>query len=238
MPPRSKSSLAVFAGGAALAAVMAVSLTAPAWSGGAAIDRPVKAPPPAFAPSASTAKEETAVLAGGCFWGMQGVFEHVRGVHRVVAGYAGGDKRSADYETVSTGTTGHAESVRVMFDPRQISYGQILQVYFSVATDPTQINRQYPDEGPQYRGDIFYLDGAQKAVAERYISQLDAAKVFRSRLATRLDAFSGFYPAESYHQDYLVHHPDAPYISAYDMPKLTALKQLFPALWRPTPVTT
>jgi peptide-methionine (S)-S-oxide reductase len=214
-----------------------LALTEPAWSDGWGVEKPTKAPPPAFAAPTGAAREETAVLAGGCFWGMQGVFEHVRGVRKVVAGYAGGDRRSADYETVSSGTTNHAESVKIVFDPQQISFGQILQIYFSVATDPTQVNRQFPDEGRQYRGEIFYQDAAQKSEAQQYISQLEAAKVFRSRIATRVDPFSGFYPAEGYHQDYLIHHPDAPYIATYDLPKLTALHSIFPAFWRATPVT-
>jgi peptide-methionine (S)-S-oxide reductase len=158
-------------------------------------------------------------------------------VRTVVAGYAGGDRRSADYETVSSGTTNHAESVKIVFDPKQISFGRILQIYFSVATDPTQVNKQFPDEGRQYRGEIFYLGSEQKAVAERYVGQLEGAKVFRSRIATRIDPFSGFYPAEGYHQDYLTRHPDAPYIATYDLPKLTALRAMFPAFWRATPAT-
>ncbi|MDB5483180.1 MAG: Peptide methionine sulfoxide reductase MsrA, partial [Caulobacteraceae bacterium] len=198
---------------------------------------PVKAPAPAFDPPAPAASAtETAVLSGGCFWGLQGVYEHVRGVRQVLAGYAGGPKGLAQYELVSTGTTGHAESVKIVFDPRQISYGEILRVYFSVATDPTQLNQQFPDEGPQYRGDIFYLDGAQQAVAERYIAQLQAAHVYRRPIVTRLDPYKGFFPAESYHQDYLLRHPDAAYIATYDLPKVAALKSLFPADYRANPL--
>lgn len=196
----------------------------------------LRAPAPIFDPPAAGAGLQTAVLSGGCFWGVQGVFEHVRGVKQVLAGYAGGQKATAEYEVVSTGTTGHAESVRIIFDPHKISYGEILRIYFSVATDPTQLNAQYPDQGTQYRGDIFVTSPDQKAVAERYISQLSAAKVFHSKIVTRIDAYSGFFPAEGYHQDYLVRHPDAAYIAAFDLPKVAALKALFPADYRPDPI--
>jgi peptide-methionine (S)-S-oxide reductase len=216
-------------------------LVAAACAGGASgagwgLAAPVKVPPPAFDRPSAGAATETAVLSGGCFWGLQGVYEHVRGVRQVLAGYAGGPKGLAQYELVSTGTTGHAESVKIVFDPRQISYGEILRIYFSVATDPTQLNQQFPDEGPQYRGDIFYLDGAQQAVAERYIAQLQAAHVYRRPIVTRLDPYKGFFPAESYHQDYLLRHPDAAYIATYDLPKVAALKSLFPADYRATPL--
>jgi peptide-methionine (S)-S-oxide reductase len=181
---------------------------------------------------------QTAVLAGGCFWGVQGVFEHVRGVKQVVAGYAGGKRATANYETVSTGTTGHAESVEITFDPRQISYGEILRIFFSVATDPTQVNRQFPDSGTQYRSEVFYANAAQKAVAQGYIAQLDRAKVFARPIATRVDPNPGFFRAEAHHQDYLVRHPDAPYIATFDAPKVAALKTLFPTQYRAAPVTT
>jgi peptide-methionine (S)-S-oxide reductase len=199
-------------------------------------EHPVKAPPAAFVATEPTASEETAVLSGGCFWGLQGVYEHVKGVKKVLAGYAGGSRATADYEIVSTGTTGHAESVRIVFDPRQISYAEILRIYFSVATDPTQLNRQYPDEGPQYRGEIFYMSPAQKQTAERYIAQLNAAKIYSGPIVTRLDPYSAFYPAEAYHQDYLLRHPDAGYIATFDLPKVAALKALFPADYRATPL--
>ena len=198
--------------------------------------RPIKVPAAAFSDGAASASQETAVLSGGCFWGLQGVFQRVRGVKEVVAGYAGGSRATANYETVSTGLTHHAESVKIIFDPRQVSYDQLLQIYFSVATDPTQLNRQFPDEGPQYRGDIFYMNPAQKADAEHYIAQLRASKVYRQPIVTRLDSYSGFYPAEAYHQDYLLKHPDALYIATYDMPKVAALKAMFPADYRPVPV--
>jgi peptide-methionine (S)-S-oxide reductase len=220
---------------AGLALVGAVIAGSTAVQGGAAA-RAMRAPPPAVAEPASAQTEETAVLSGGCFWGMQGVFEHVRGVKKVISGYSGGQRATADYETVSTGTTGHAESVKIVFDPRQVSYGQLLQVYFSVATDPTQLDAQYPDVGSQYRGEIFYASPAQKLVAERYIAQLNAAHIYKSPIVTRVDPLSGFYPAEGYHQDYLIHHPESGYIETYDMPKLAALKSLFPTLYRPAPV--
>jgi peptide-methionine (S)-S-oxide reductase len=223
------------AAGAAGAAILLAALAGGAFGEGWGPDRPTKVPAAAFAP-APLAAEETAVLSGGCFWGLQGVFEHVRGVKRVVAGYAGGSRATAEYETVSTGMTGHAESVEIVFDPREVSFAQLLQVYFSVATDPTQVNRQYPDEGPQYRGEIFYTNPDQKAVAQRYIAQLAAARVFHAPIATRVDPLSGFFDAEGYHQDYLIRHPDAPYIATYDMPKIAALKAMFPALYRAAPV--
>jgi peptide-methionine (S)-S-oxide reductase len=194
-------------------------------------------PAAAFNPPAAKPGLETAVLAGGCFWGLQGVYEHVKGVTQVLAGYAGGKGITANYELVSTGTTGHAESVKITFDPKVISYGEILRIYFSVATDPTQLNKQFPDEGPQYRGDIFYADAAQKAVAERYIAQLNAAKIFHGPIVTRLDPATGFFKAEAYHQDYLVRHPDASYIATFDLPKVAALKALFPGEYRAAPVT-
>ena len=196
----------------------------------------IRLPAPAVDAPASAAPQ-TAVLAGGCFWGVQGVFEHVRGVKQVVAGYAGGKRATADYETVSTGTTGHAESVQITFDPKQISYGEILRIFFSVGTDPTQVNRQFPDTGTQYRSEVFYTNADQKMVADRYIAQLNRAKVFARPIATRVDPNPGFFRAEAYHQDYLVRHPDAPYIATFDAPKIAALKTLFPANYRAAPVT-
>jgi peptide-methionine (S)-S-oxide reductase len=181
---------------------------------------------------------ETAVLSGGCFWGMQGVFEHVKGVRQVLAGYAGGQAMTAHYELVSTGATGHAESIKVVFDPAEVSYGQILRIFFSVATDPTQVGGQYPDQGSQYRSEIWYASAAQRAVAERYIAQLNAAHAFTAPIATRVDPLSGFFPAEGYHQDYLVHHPDSPYIATYDLPKVAALRRVFPQSYVAAPVLT
>lgn len=171
---------------------------------------------------------QTAVLAGGCFWGLEGVFEHVRGVQRVRSGYAGGDARRANYEDVSSGGTGHAESVEIVFDPHVITYGEILRIYFSVATDPTQLNRQGPDVGTQYRGAIFYANAAQERVARAYISQLNAARQFASPIVTRVDPLSHFYPAEDYHQNYLWGHMGQTYIMAHDLPKIANLRRLFP----------
>jgi peptide-methionine (S)-S-oxide reductase len=192
-------------------------------------------------PAASGAGLQTIVLSGGCFWGVQGVFQHVKGVTSAVAGYDGGTKQTADYETVSTGTTGHAESVRIRFDPQTISLGRILRIFFTVALDPTELNRQGPDTGTQYRSEIFYTSDAQRQVAQAYIAQLDAAHAFPRRIATRVDPDAGFYPAEDYHQDYLFHHPDSPYIAFNDLPKIDDLKRLLPseyvekpALVRPT----
>jgi peptide-methionine (S)-S-oxide reductase len=179
---------------------------------------------------------QIAVIAGGCFWGVQGVFEHVRGVQKVVAGYAGGDKSTAQYETVSTGRTGHAESVQITFDPAQISYGQLLQIAFSVVFDPTQLNGQRPDWGTQYRSAFFYADETQKRIAEAYIAQLDQSHTLSRSIATRVDPLRGFYPAEDYHQDYLIHHPTAPYIATFDLPKVENLKRSFPELYRGSPV--
>jgi peptide-methionine (S)-S-oxide reductase len=201
-------------------------------------DAAVRVPPPAVdVPTDAGGKLQTAILSGGCFWGVQGVFEHVRGVRRVLAGYAGGKALTANYELVSTGTTGHAESVQILFDPRQITYGQILRIFFSAATDPTQVNAQFPDEGPQYRSEVFYADAAQRQVASSYIAQLNAAHVYKRPIATRVDPSTGFFRAEAYHQDYLVRHPDAAYIATYDLPKVAQLKAMFPAQYQARPVT-
>jgi peptide-methionine (S)-S-oxide reductase len=170
---------------------------------------------------------QTAVLAGGCFWGVQGVFQHTAGVVNAVSGYAGGSQMTATYEQVSTGSTGHAESVQVKFDPKKISYGKILQIYFSVAHDPTQLNRQGPDHGTQYRSAIFTTSDEQKQVADAYIAQLNAAKVYGSPIVTKVSALQAFFPAEAYHQDYLTLHPNQPYIAYNDLPKIENLKKLF-----------
>jgi peptide-methionine (S)-S-oxide reductase len=201
-----------------------------------AAEAPVVIPAPAVDNPKVAGPAQTAVLSGGCFWGVQGVFEHVRGVQRVVAGYAGGEKATAQYETVSTGDTGHAESVKITFDPSVISYGQILQIAFSVVHDPTQLNRQGPDVGTQYRSSIFYDDDTQKHIAEAYISQLDRAHVFSRPIVTRVDPLHGFYPAEDYHQDYLIHNPNQPYIMVYDLPKIENFRKTFPELYRGQPV--
>src|SRR5580692_6507785 len=181
---------------------------------------PVIIAPPAIDNAKAAGPAQTAVLAGGCFWGVQGVFEHVRGVQKVIAGYAGGDKSTAQYETVSSGTTGHAESVKITFDPAEVSYGQILQVAFSVVHDPTELNRQGPDTGTQYRSSIFYADDTQKNIALTYIKQLDQAHVYPRPIVTKVDPLHGFYAAEGYHQDYLVNHPDQGYIAVNDLPKV------------------
>jgi peptide-methionine (S)-S-oxide reductase len=171
------------------------------------------------------------VLAGGCFWGIQAVFEHVKGVSSATAGYSGGSANTAQYETVSTGRTGHAESVKLVYDPSQISFGQILKVFFSVAHDPTELNRQGPDEGTQYRSVIFFSSADQHRVARAYIDQLNAAKVFSEPIVTQVVALQAFYPAEGYHQNYAEHHPDEPYIAINDLPKLDHLKQTLPDLY-------
>jgi peptide-methionine (S)-S-oxide reductase len=179
---------------------------------------------------------QTAVFAGGCFWGVQGVFEHVKGVTQAVSGYAGGHVANPGYELVSSGATGHAESVRVTFDPAQVSYGTLLRIFFSVALDPTQKDRQGPDRGTQYRSELFVSGPEQERVAKAYIAQLEAAHTFSRPIATRIDPAGPFYPAEDYHQDYLELHPDAPYIAINDIPKVQALQSLFPANWRSTPI--
>jgi len=187
-------------------------------------------------PATSNAGTEVAILAGGCFWGVQGVFQHVGGVIDAVSGYAGGARDTAHYQLVSTGSTGHAESVRVAFDPRRISYGHILQIYFSVAHDPTELNRQGPDTGTQYRSAIFPADAQQAEVAKAYIAQLEAAHVFPTPIVTRIEPGHAFYPAERYHQNYLTLHPNQPYIAINDLPKIESLKRLFPQLYRADPV--
>jgi peptide-methionine (S)-S-oxide reductase len=181
---------------------------------------------------ATTKGEQTAVLAGGCFWGVEAVFEHVKGVTRVESGYAGGSAETAQYETVSAGRTGHAESVRVTYDPSQITYGQLLKVFFAVAHDPTELNRQGPDTGTQYRSAIFYTSEEQKRIAEKYIAQLNEAKVFPSKIVTQVAPLKAFIEAEGYHQNYLANHPDEPYIVYNDLPKLENLRKQLPELYR------
>jgi len=189
-------------------------------------------PNPAVDASIATSKsEQTAVVAGGCFWGIQAVFQHVKGVISATSGYSGGLQKTAEYELVSTGETGHAESVKITYDPSKITYGQILRVFFSVAHDPTQLNRQGPDEGTQYRSSIFYGSEQQKRVAEAYIQQLEKAKVFPRSIVTQVVPLKAFYPAEAYHQDYAAHHPDNPYIVYNDAPKVAHLREQFPDLY-------
>ena len=202
-----------------------------------AADDAVRIPAPAVDnPLAAAHLTETVVLAGGCFWGVQKVFQHVRGVRHAVSGYAGGSASTADYETVSSGRTGHAESVQVSFDPAVVSFGTLLQVYFSVAHNPTEVDRQGPDHGSQYRSEIFTTNDDQKRVAEAYIRQLDAAGVFGRPIATRIEPLQKFYAAEDYHQDYATLHPDSAYIAHYDLPKVRNLEQLFPQQFRADPV--
>lgn len=221
-----------------LTAALSVALlvTAAQWSTRAA-ESAVAVPAPSLDDKKSDGKLQTAVLAGGCFWGVQGVFEHVKGVRRVLSGYAGGEQSTADYETVSTGSTGHAESVQITYDPREVSYGTLLQVYFSVAHDPTQLNRQGPDSGTQYRSSIFVADDTQRKVAEAYIAQLNQAHVFPAPIVTRVDALRRFYPAEGYHQDFLINNPRHPYIVFNDLPKIRNLQRVMPQLYRDAPVT-
>ena len=195
-------------------------------------------PPPAQDEAAPAGGgTQTVVLAGGCFWGVQGVFEHTKGVVQAVSGYSGGKKETAHYQMVGTETTGHAESVQVTFDPKQISYGKILQIYFSVAHNPTELNHQGPDSGPSYRSTIFVANNEQKQIAEAYIAQLDQAHVFKAPIVTTLEPLTGFYPAEDYHQDFLTLHPSYPYIVINDLPKVENLKRLFADQYRDTAVT-
>ena len=191
-----------------------------------------QAPGPVVDATAPSAAEDTAVFAGGCFWGVEAVFEHVKGVKSAVSGYAGGNAGNPSYEQVSTGDTGHAESVQVIYDPAQVSYGKLLQIFFSVAHDPTQLNRQGPDRGTQYRSELFYNSPQQQQIAESYIKQLTAAKTFSRPIVTKVEKLRGFYAAEEYHQDYLAHHPNQPYIVINDQPKVAALKKQFPDIYR------
>ena len=206
-----------------------------------AAEAAVVIPPPAVDVAAATPGQgggasATAVFAGGCFWGVQAVFQHVKGVTGAVSGYAGGSEKTAKYEAVGLGDTGHAEAVRITYDPRQVSYGRLLQVFFSVAHNPTELNRQGPDTGTQYRSTVFPENAEQQRVARAYIAQLDAAKVFGRPIATTVETGKAFYPAEAYHQDFLARHPDHPYIAINDVPKVENLQRVFPAVWRAKPV--
>jgi len=209
-------------------AIGTLALAAFASTPSRAAEDAVIIPPPAMDAPPSDGVQ-TVVLSGGCFWGVQGVFEHTAGVVSAVSGYAGGSKATANYETVSTGTTGHAESVQVKYDPKKISYGKLLQIFFSVVHNPTELNRQGPDTGTQYRSAIFTTSNEQKKVADAYIAQLDAAKVYKRPIVTKVGPLEGFYPAEAYHQDYLTLHPYQPYIAYNDIPKVENLKKLFAA---------
>ena len=226
---RTAARLAGWAGAVALA-VGALHLTSTS-----AAEAAVRIPAPAADATASDTGLQTAVFAGGCFWGVQGVFQRVDGVVQAVSGYAGGSKATAHYEIVSSGLTGHAESVQITYDPKKVSYGKLLQIYFSVAHDPTQLNRQDPDSGTQYRSAVFYTDAAQKQTAERYIAQLDAAKTYPSKIVTQVVPLTEFFAAEGYHQDYLTLHPESGYIAHFDLPKIAYLKSLFPQQYRAEP---
>jgi peptide-methionine (S)-S-oxide reductase len=215
-----------------LSSLLLITLTGAIASVNAS-DKPVVLPSPAVdEPLAAKSGQETLVLAGGCFWGVQAVFQHVKGVVSATSGYSGGAANTAEYEVVSTGSTGHAESVKIVYNPSRITYGQLLNIFFSVAHDPTQLNRQGPDQGTQYRSVIFYGNDEQKKIAEAYISQLNQAKVFSKPIVTQVVALKGFYPAEGYHQDYATLHPDNPYIRYNDLPKVSNLQQEFPGLYQ------
>ncbi len=223
-------SVTIIVGAVVLAAGLAVR-NSPAFAEGArALPAPIVDLPPGQATSA------TAVLAGGCFWGVQGVYQHVKGVTNAVSGYAGGEKKTADYEVVSTGRTGHAESVEVTYDPRQISYGRVLQIFFSIVHDPTELNKQGPDTGTQYRSAIFPSTPEQATVAKAYIAQLDQAHAFKKAIVTRIEPDRQFYPAEAYHQDFLARNQSYPYIAINDLPKIADLERLSPDLYRSAPM--
>ena len=219
-----------------LRALLIVPCVGLAMSAARAAEPAFVIPAPAVDQSAAP-HSETIVLAGGCFWGVQAVFQHTKGVTSAISGYAGGEKQTAHYEMVGGGRTGHAESVAVTFDPQQISYGKILQIYFSVAHNPTELNRQGPDAGTQYRSAIFYANDEQKKIATAYIAQLDKAHIFPGPIVTQLETLRGFYPAEGYHQDFAVLHPSYPYIVFNDLPKVDNLKRLFASDYREMPVT-
>ena len=219
----------------ALAALIVAAAAAAFWQSPArSAEDAVVIPPPAMDEKAASGSEK-AIFAGGCFWGVQGVFQHVKGVANAVSGYAGGAAKSAQYETVSSGATGHAESVKIIYDPRRISYGRILQIYFSVAHDPTELNRQGPDRGTQYRSAIFPVNDEQAKIANAYIGQLDQAKLFDAAIVTKIEPGQAFYPAEDYHQDFLTLNPTYPYIVYNDLPKIANLKRIFPDLYREDP---
>jgi peptide-methionine (S)-S-oxide reductase len=202
----------------------------------AASERARPLPSPAVDLPPGQATSAAVVLAGGCFWGVQGVYQHVNGVTSALSGYAGGEKKTADYESVGSGRTGHAESVQVTYDPRQISYGRLLQIFFAVVHDPTELDRQGPDTGPQYRSAIFPTSAEQSDVAKAYIAQLDQAHAFKKAIVTRIEPNRAFYPAENYHQDFLTRNPRNPYIAFNDLPKIEELKRVFPDLYRADPV--
>ena len=217
------------------AASLGIGLALVYGTAGVAAETAMRAPQPIVTVPAS-ANSETAIFAGGCFWGVQGVFQHVKGVKSAVSGFTGGARDTAHYDSVSDGNTGHAESVRVVFDPHVVSYADLLRIYFSVVADPTQLNAQGPDVGTQYRSALFPISDTQRKVAAAYLGQLRKANLWKKPIVTRIERAQPFYPAERYHQDYLTLHPDSGYIRYNDLPKLAALKQLYPQLWRDQPV--
>lgn len=220
-----------------IAAVLALAACGWACGAGAASTQGAIPAPKIDTPAAEATGLQTAVLAGGCFWGLQGMFQHVEGVTQVVAGYSGGTRETARYDLVSTETTGHAESVEITFDPKKVSYGQLLRLFFSVAHDPTQLNRQGPDTGPSYRSEIFFASPTQERIARAYVEQLTRAKVFSAPIVTKIEPLKAFYPAEDYHQDFLIRNPNYPYIVINDLPKIDHLKRTYPELYREKPVT-
>jgi len=215
--------------------VSAIAAFALAWAIVPSSAEPAHALPAPAADEAPGATTKTAVFAGGCFWGVQGVFQHVNGVTSAVSGYAGGDKATAEYGKIGSGRTGHAESVRITYDPGKVSFGKLMQIYFSVAHDPTELNRQGPDVGSQYRSTVFAMDDEQARLAQAYIAQLDGTKVFRKKIVTTIERGKPFYAAEDYHQDYLTLHPNQPYIAINDLPKVENLKRMFPEVYRAEP---
>lgn len=223
--------LATFCAMGLCSAALAIAVT-----GTSAEEARVVPPPAVDEPANAQGRQQTAVLAGGCFWGVQGVFQHVKGVKSAVSGYAGGAADTAEYQSVGLGTTGHAESVSITYDPSQVSYGRLLQIYFSVAHNPTELNRQGPDSGTQYRSTIFPTTAEQAKVAQSYVAQLDTAKVFAAPIATTIEPGKTFYPAEDYHQNFLTINPTYPYIAINDVPKVEALQKLFPKEYRDEPV--
>lgn len=223
----------LFLAAAAVAMIVAIPAFLSSRVSAGDLNKQIPAP---LADPANRAATEVAVLAGGCFWGQQAVFEHVKGVTRVVAGYSGGTRETANYDAVGNQRSNHAEAVEITFDPKQVTYGQLLQIYFSVAHDPTQLNRQGPDRGASYRSEIFAASPAQEGTAKAYIAQLDAAGLFAAPIVTKVSGLKAFYWAESEHQDYLVRNPNSAYIRANDLPKLEALKRVWPLFWRETPV--
>ncbi len=235
-PRRSSRRLFTLASAAAVGCALLATLQPLHGIAGVSGEQAVKIPPLAGeAVAEPVAGNATAVFAGGCFWGVQGVFQHTKGVVQAVSGYSGGAKATAVYELIGSGMTGHAEAVQVTYDPKQVTYAQLMQIYFSVVHDPTTLNRQGPDRGTQYRSAVFFTSDAQKAATERYVAQLDAAKVFPAKIVTQIAPLAAFYPAEAYHQDYATLHPESGYIATFDLPKIAALKVMFPQLYRDEP---